>query len=83
LSDVEKLDRRKPDKMDRDALKAGSYIVVLDGEKERLYHKAYLRADGGAREIADAIEEVTGVCEDCEAMATGTDGTAAFCRRHR
>ena len=58
LEDVEKLDGRKPDDQDREALKAGSYVVVEDEGTERLYHIAYLRADGGAKEIMDAVEEV-------------------------
>lgn len=56
LADVKKLDGRKPDAQDRDAIKNGSYIVVRDGDKERLYHQAFLRADGGSVEITQAIE---------------------------
>jgi hypothetical protein len=56
LADIERLDKRKPDKQDRQALRYSSYVIVDDGGKERLYHQCYLRADGGAREIADAIE---------------------------
>lgn len=71
LADVQALDGRKPDKQDRDALRAGSYVVVKDDGKERLYHQCYLRADGGSLEIADAIiaaekavsDPVT--CTDC------------------
>lgn len=62
LEDVQKCDRRKPDKQDREALNAGSYWIVdfvgtkeRDG-KERLYHLAYLRADGGFSEIDDACK---------------------------
>lgn len=55
LADVQRLDGRKPDKHDRSNFANGSYVVVEDGGKERLYHQAFLRADGGAREIASAI----------------------------
>lgn len=47
---------RKPDKIDREAVCEGSYVVVLDGSKERLYHVAFLRADGGSLEISKALE---------------------------
>lgn len=56
LADVEKLDGRKPDKQDREAIKIGSYVVVQDGDKTRLYHLAFLRADDGAAEITRALE---------------------------
>ena len=57
LEDVQGLDRRKPDKKDREAVTAGSYVVVRqDDGKERLYHQAFLRADDGAQEISKAIE---------------------------
>ena len=62
LGDVQKLDNRKPDKQDREAIKAGSYWVVdfvgtkdRDG-RDRLYHLAYLRADGGIAEIDAACK---------------------------
>ena len=59
LSDVKRLEGRKPDRQDHDALENGSYVVVrsLDDKRERLYHQAYLRADGGAVEIGNALEE--------------------------
>ena len=57
LADVQRLDERKPDKKDKEALKLGAYIVVRSDDKERLYHQAYLRADGGSVEIGKAIEE--------------------------
>jgi len=56
LSHVQILEGRKPDKQDRSAVRNGSYVVVLDGDEERLYHQAYLLADGGSQEIAQAIE---------------------------
>jgi len=59
LDDVRKLDGRKPDKQDREALALGSYVVVECDGKERLYHLAFLRADGGIREIDAAMEAVT------------------------
>lgn len=55
IDDVRALDGRAPDKDDYLAIEAGSYVVVDDGGRERLYHQCYLRADGGAREIAYAI----------------------------
>ena len=56
LDDVRRLDHRTPDKVDRAAVRSGSYVVVADDKGlERLYHQAYLRADGGPLEIADAI----------------------------
>ena len=61
LADVEKLDGRKPDKQDRAAIRSRSYVVVrrTDG-KEQLYHHAFLRADGGSLEIADALVQIDG-----------------------
>jgi hypothetical protein len=61
LSDVKTLDKRTPDKQDRDAIKQGSYVVVQDNntKEPRLYHLAYLRADDGIREIDAAIAEVS------------------------
>jgi len=57
LDDVRKLDKRRPDKQDRAAVAAGSYVVCReeDGE-ERLYHQAFMRADGGSREIGEALD---------------------------
>ncbi len=57
LDDVKTLDQRKPDKQDRAAVESGGYVVVREEDgRERLYHQAYMRADGGAREIGAAIE---------------------------
>lgn len=63
LDDIRKLDRREPDKQDREALANGSYVVVqfndaqATGERAHvLYHQAFMRADGGSREITAAIE---------------------------
>lgn len=61
LDDVTKLDGRKPDKQDREAIKLDAYFVVECFGQERLYHLAFIRADGGAKEIDDEIERVTGV----------------------
>lgn len=57
LEDVRELEGRPPDSQDLAAVEAGGYVVVRDaGGTERLYHQAYLRADGGAREIADVVD---------------------------
>lgn len=58
LADVEKLDGRKPDKQDREALKNDSYVVVESDGKERLYHQAYLRADRGWIEILESLDAI-------------------------
>lgn len=60
LDDVKKLDKRRPDKIDKQAVELGSYVVVIQNGKERLYHIGYLRADGGWPEISAAIEAVKG-----------------------
>lgn len=60
LADIEKLDGRKPEQRDRDALANGSYVVVDHDGTERLYHLAYLRADGGSLEISEAIRALEG-----------------------
>jgi hypothetical protein len=69
LKDVEKLDGRKPDKQDREAIKSASYVVVLvlDDGRERLCHLAYLRADRGALEIGEALEKIDAsvTCTKC------------------
>lgn len=58
LADVQKYDKRRPDKTDKAAIASGSYVIVRDADTgtERLYHQAYLRADDGQREISAAIE---------------------------
>lgn len=62
LEDVEKLDGRKPDKQDREAVANTSYVVVVDEgdekKRERLYHQAFLRADRGSVEISEALERI-------------------------
>ena len=61
LSDVRRLDNRKPDNRDREAVRLGDYVVVTYGDdKEYLYHRAFLRADRGAAEIETAIEATGG-----------------------
>ena len=60
LADVRKLDGRKPDKQDRDAIELGSYVIWRHagdgpGGQEHLAHVAYLRADDGFKEIVDAM----------------------------
>ncbi len=58
LEDVQALDGRRPDRRDREAIANDSYLVVRyvgdskKHSKEHLYHQAFLRADGGAAEIA-------------------------------
>jgi hypothetical protein len=57
LADVRQLDKRKPDKQDRDAVKLNAYVVVSEDDGTlRLYHVAFLRADNGAREIGAIID---------------------------
>jgi hypothetical protein len=58
LADVQRIDGRKPDKQDREAIKTGSYVIVTDADsgKERLYHQAFLRADRGSIEIKEALD---------------------------
>jgi hypothetical protein len=58
LADVRALDKRTPDKADKDAIRQGSYVVIEDDGTLRLYHLAYLRADEGSAEITKAIEGV-------------------------
>lgn len=60
LEDIKRLEKRRPDKQDRAGLASGSLVIVDDHGEERLYHQAYLRADGGSREIGAALGE-----EDC------------------
>jgi len=60
LADVRRLDRRTPDAQDRAEVDAGSYVIVADHGQERLYHLAFLRADGGSLEIQRAIEAADG-----------------------
>lgn len=57
IEDVAKLEGRKPDKRDREAIANDSYVIVTDEDSQRqIYHQAFLRADGGAREISAIIE---------------------------
>jgi hypothetical protein len=56
VADVRNFDHRKPDQVDRDAIRNGSYVIVrFEDGKRQLYHLAYLRADGGIAEIMAAI----------------------------
>lgn len=59
IADVEKLDGRKPDKRDREAIRCGCYLVCTYPDHpeagERLYHIGFLKADRGAAEISEAI----------------------------
>lgn len=61
LEDVPKLDNRKADKQDRERIKINYLVIVECFAKERLYDLAFLRADGGIKEIADEVQRVTGV----------------------
>jgi len=58
--DFQALDNHKPNKLERAGLSIGSFWVVRgeDDEKERLYHLAFLRADGAFAEIADRCREL-------------------------
>lgn len=58
LGDVKRLEGRKPDKQDREALENDSYVIVteVDTGTERLYHQAFLRADSGSVEIGAVID---------------------------
>ncbi len=59
VEDVTALDKRKPDKQDRENVKNGGYVVVKqDDGQERLYHTAFLRADDGFKEIAGEIRRL-------------------------
>jgi hypothetical protein len=56
LADVRRLEGRRPDKQDREAVKHGCYVVCRDGDGlERLYHQAFMRADEGSVEIQRAL----------------------------
>lgn len=94
IEDVKRLDKRKPDKVDREAIRLGSYVVckALDGSRagrEELYHIGYLKAEGGWPEIHAAIEAakskercpypfIVCVCE--RSIAVNADGTV---RKHK
>jgi hypothetical protein len=59
LADVKSLDKRKPNKQDRDAVDNMSYVVVRQNDgTERLYHQAFMRATGGSVEIGAALDAV-------------------------
>ena len=74
LDDVQKLEGRKPDKKDREAVKNDGFVVVRheDG-KEALYHLAFLRADGGSLEISEALAKAE--------IAATFDPKASDCRK--
>lgn len=57
LEDVKRLDGRKPDKIDRQNVENKCYVVCreVDTGREVLQGLAYMRADGGSREIMDAL----------------------------
>jgi hypothetical protein len=61
--DVERLEGRTPDEHDLNALRLEAYVVArnadaLSSHTDRIYHIAYLRADGGIAEILDEIEKL-------------------------
>jgi hypothetical protein len=61
LDDVQRLEKRKPDQQDREAIKHGSYVITRLEEgahtgRVDIHHQAYLRADDGSREITAALE---------------------------
>lgn len=60
IDDVKPLTGRRPDKVDREAIANGSYVVVTyqDNGKRDLYHLGYLRADNGWAEIGPIIESL-------------------------
>ena len=63
LDDVRHMDKRRPDKIDREAIANGSYVVTKaeEGEGEMcLHHLAYLRADDGLPEIMREVRKVKG-----------------------
>ena len=60
IEDVNLLDKRKPDQQDRDAIALGSYLLTRSLAPTpatfcRLHRLAYMRADGGSKEIAEAV----------------------------
>lgn len=59
LDDIKTLEKRNPDTQDFEALKSGSYMIVsFEDGSERVYHQAFLRADGGSKEISDKINSI-------------------------
>ena len=57
LVDVERLEYRRPDFSDRQHVAGGAYLVTRNAAgAEHLIHRMDLTADGGSREIADAVE---------------------------
>lgn len=60
LEDVERLEGRKPDAIDLEAIEHGFYVVVeQDDGTEGLYHQAYLRAANGIVELQQALARLT------------------------
>lgn len=68
--DFRKIERRKPDKRDFEAMNLEAVVIVTDvaspngktmpgPEPENLIHIAFLRADGGLGEIQDAIKALS------------------------
>ena len=61
IGDVYLLDERQPDDIDLQNFVNGCYVIVADSGGEHLYALAFLRADGGSKEVHDAIEQVCGL----------------------
>lgn len=74
LDDVKRLEKRRPDKQDKAAVEAGSYVVCRtlsynDGsepkhdysKEEWISHLAFLRADGAIKEIIEVIANLPDV----------------------
>lgn len=62
LTDVKKYENRKPDAHDKKRVEQGCYLIVADKDdptRETLQEVAYMRADDGLREIAEAIRKTS------------------------
>ncbi len=62
-ADVKTLDKRKPDKHDRERIRLGMFVVATSADEkknvdfvERIHEVAWLRADGGIHEIDEALK---------------------------
>ena len=60
---VKTLDKRKPDKHDRERIRLGMFVVATSADEkknvdfvERIHEVAWLRADGGIHEIDEALK---------------------------
>jgi hypothetical protein len=75
LADVTSLDKRKPDKHDKQRVADGCYLVTksIASGTERLHDVCYLRADEGSLEITRAVRAL-GTPEE-EILQSGDVGT--------